>query len=124
MGPFNDLWTWDGTTWKQQHPAQMPPARQQGKLIYAEALQQSILFAGLSVDGTQLLGDTWAWNGTGWTQISAEGAPATRYESVAYDPDQQEIIVYAAPGNLKATPPVTPVSQTWVWKGTRWTLWG
>jgi hypothetical protein len=122
--PLNDLWTWNGNTWQQQHPAQMPPERVHGTLIYDEALQQAILFAGDSFYGLQPLGDTWAWNGTGWTEISAEGAPVTPIASAAYDPDQQAIVVYAAPGNLKASPPVTPVSQTWIWNGTGWTLWG
>lgn len=122
--PLNDLWTWDGSTWQQRHPAQMPPERQQGYLVYNEAVQQAILFAGLSWDGTQPLGDTWAWNGTAWTQVGSQGAPAAAVESAAYDPDQQAIVVYAEQGNSKATPPVPPVSQTWIWKENSWNLWG
>jgi hypothetical protein len=119
---LNDLWTWDGATWQQQHPAQMPTAREGAYLVYDAATQQAILFGGTSVPGLFPLSDTWAWNGTAWTQISGQGAPANPYESAAYDPDQQEIVVYAALGDPKATPPETPVSQTWIWNGNRWKL--
>ncbi len=121
-GIFNDLWTWNGITWQQQHPAQMPPERQQGNLVYDEATQQAILFAGLNWDGAQHLSDTWAWNGTTWTQVDGQNAPATTPESATYDPDQQEIVVYAATGDPKASPPVTPTSQTWIWNGSSWKL--
>lgn len=122
--PLNDLWIWNGANWQQQRPAQMPPEREGAYLVYDDATQQAILFGGTSVPGLLPLSDTWAWNGREWTQISGQGAPANGYESAAYDPDQREIVVYAAPGDPKATPPETPVSQTWTWNGSSWKRWG
>jgi hypothetical protein len=124
---FADIWTWDGTTWRQQHPALMPPARQQASLVYDDVTQQVILFGGIGLSDQQSLSDTWVWNGSGWTEAANQGAPADSFESAAYDPDQQEVVVYAVQGNTKASPPSgasSPVSQTWAWNGSMWVLLG
>ncbi len=120
-GAFTDTWVWDGTTWQQQHPALMPPARQQTQMVYDDATRQTTLFSGISATNQEPLSDTWTWNGATWTQLADQGAPEALYESAAYDSDQQAIVVYAAPGAGKTAP---SASQTWLWNGSAWTLWG
>ena len=66
---FNDTWTWNGTTWTEQHPASSPGARFDGSMAYDTATGTAVLFGGVFAPG-----DTWTWDGTTWT----EQAPATR----------------------------------------------
>lgn len=121
-----ETWTWNGATWQQQHPASTPTERQDLRLVYDNATQQTLLFGGLSVSGGPLaVSDTWTWNGTTWLRVASQGAPDDPFESAAYDDATQTIIVYAVQGviNKLATPGVAgPVSQTWVWNGTTWSL--
>jgi hypothetical protein len=36
-GDFGDTWTWDGSTWRNQHPAGSPPARSVTAMTYDSA---------------------------------------------------------------------------------------
>ena len=53
---LDDTWTWDGTTWTQQHPATSPSARTFASMAYDPATSTAVLFGG---KGT--LADTWTW---------------------------------------------------------------
>ena len=44
--PAGDTWTWDGTTWTQQHPAASPPARYGASMAYDAATRGVVLFGG------------------------------------------------------------------------------
>jgi hypothetical protein len=55
----NDTWTWNGTTWTQQHPATSPPARALTAMAYDAATSTAVLFGGLSNLGN--FADTWTW---------------------------------------------------------------
>ena len=57
-------WTWDGTTWTQQHPAASPPARAEAAMAYDAATGSAVLFGGydLTLAGrVHDLSDTWTW---------------------------------------------------------------
>ena len=56
---LGDTWTWDGTTWTQQHPAARPPGRNSASMAYDAATGTAVLFGGLGRHG--VLGDTWTW---------------------------------------------------------------
>ena len=58
-GPLADTWTWDGTTWTQQHPAIGPPARCCASMAYDTATSSAVLFGGAGPHGN--LGGTWTW---------------------------------------------------------------
>ncbi len=44
--PVGDTWTWDGTTWTQQHPATSPPVRCGTSMAYDAATGTVVLFGG------------------------------------------------------------------------------
>ena len=67
---LDQTWTWTGTTWTQQSPATHPSARYGASMAYDQATGQLILFGGAINSGKVTYGDTWAWNGTTWTQLS------------------------------------------------------
>jgi len=90
-GLLGDTWTWNGTTWSEQHPSPSPGARMEGYLQYDDALGQLVLFAG---QGNGYQDDTWTWDGSSWTHIPA-GGPAgvsDAYASMAYHAATQKMV--------------------------------
>jgi hypothetical protein len=63
---LDDTWTWNGSTWTQEHPGTTPPARWSPGLAYDAARRQVVLFGG-SESEAATLGDTWTWDGVTWT---------------------------------------------------------
>ncbi len=111
---LSDTWTWDGTTWTEQHPPSSPPARSGAGMAYNVATQQMVLFGG---GYGYPLNDTWTWNGTTWTeQYPSTSPPARSHASMAYDAATQQLVLFGGEGT--AVP--TALSDTWLWNGTTW----
>lgn len=125
QGLINETWTWDGSTWTQQHPSTAPPPRRFAAMAYDAAIGKVILFGGqVSVEGSNS-NDTWAWDGSNWTQLSPANSPPPRENhSLAYDKEHQQLVLFG--GNLyrddTGTYPYTRAfADTWVFDGTTWT---
>ncbi|MCL6105731.1 MAG: fibronectin type III domain-containing protein, partial [Actinobacteria bacterium] len=164
-GLLSDTWAWNGTNWTELYPSVSPPPRYGAVMSYApgfhegfhrnrhektnlSALDQKgdnghdiILFGGKGPNG--LLSDTWAWNGTNWTELYPSVSPPPRYGAVmSYAPGFHEgfhrnrhektnlsaldkkggsenlghdVILFGGKG------PNGLLSDTWVWNGTNWT---
>ncbi len=59
----NDTWEWDGSTWKQLHPATVPPARENGRMAFDPTRNEVVMFAGYA---GAFMSDTWIWDGSDW----------------------------------------------------------
>jgi len=75
-GLTDDTWEWDGTTWAQLSPPTSPPARMNHTM--ATVGNKVILFGGDvasgPIDGVSYpINDSWEWDGTTWTELSAWG---------------------------------------------------
>lgn len=126
---LNDTWAWSGSTWSQVADATdpgctvacvgSPPARSASMMAYDAASNQLILFGG---QGGTYLNDTWAWNGTTWTQVAdgtdpgctdtCAGSPSARTGAVmAYDPSIGKLVLFGG---------ITGTNDTWTWNGTAW----
>ena len=119
--PVNDTWTFDGTSWKQQHPATSPPARYYASIAYDEARQVVVVFGGLNCDNPECtaVNDTWTWDGTTWTEQHPALSPPARYsQAMAYDAKHQQVVLFS--GCLESCPAMAP--DTWTWDGSNWTL--
>jgi len=55
-GQANDSWLWNGSDWKQMHPATAPTARFAAGMDYSPIANGLLLFGGF---GTATVGDTW-----------------------------------------------------------------
>jgi hypothetical protein len=126
---LNDTWTWDGTTWTQQHPTVSPPARFEASMAYDATTQTVVLFggggggtppAGLAPNMAPPLNDTWVWDGTTWTQQRSTHSPAAREDaSMAYDAAMQAVVLFGGNDGISHTPDLT---DTWTWNGATWML--
>ena len=110
-----DTWTWDGTTWTELSPATSPTSRYNSSMAYDPAAGQLVLFGGFTHPGFGaggLLGDTWTWDGTTWTELSPATIPSARQEAyMAYDPATDQLLLFGGVdyyGN--------PFNDTWVYQ--------
>src|SRR5581483_4311008 len=58
-----DMWEWDGSAWTQLHQDTIPPARDNGRMVYDPSRDQIVLFGGYA---GAYFADTWAWDGKDW----------------------------------------------------------
>jgi hypothetical protein len=119
--PLGDTWAWDGTTWAQLFPSLSPSARIGASMAYDPATSQLVLFGGDDDDGGSVdyLGDTWAWNGTTWAQLSpAQSPPARVVASMAYDPAISQLVLFGGEDDDDGS--IGYLGDTWAWNGTTW----
>lgn len=114
----NAMWSWNGATWTQLHPAITPSPRMNPDMVYDAARGQLLLFGGLSDTNTPL-NDTWSWNGTTWTQLHPATAPSARSDaSIAYDATTRTVVLFGGDDN---SAPIPLLNDTWSWNGATWT---
>ncbi len=93
QGVLGETWTWDGRTWRRQHPTHVPPAREGALMAFDPAGKKIILLGGLTcpppapediigcdyVATATHLSDTWSWDGADWSEIPTAHAPDVPY---------------------------------------------
>jgi hypothetical protein len=93
---LGSTWIWDGTVWSQASPATSPRARYgiENSMVWDPALNKIVLFGGRTTDGNYQH-DTWAWDGSTWTQISSATLPAAReHDSLAFDQTLNTVVLF------------------------------
>jgi len=79
-----------------------------------------VLFGGYSGSGSPsgLLGDTWEWDGTNWTQLTPTTSPSPRMAaSMVFDPNMKKMIMF---GGHFAVHWQYDTDETWTWDGKTW----
>ncbi len=116
---LNDTWAWNGSTWTQLFPALSPPVRGYASMAYDPDMNAGagalVLFGGWN---GSFLNDTWAWNGTSWSEVATTGPPVRDEASMAWDPVMNAgaggMVLFGGAGS-------TNYNDTWSWSGTTWT---
>jgi hypothetical protein len=108
--------TADAPTWSTIAAPQSPPGLQYASAAYDADDQTVVVFGGQESDGT-LSDDTWIWNGTTWTEASAQVSGPTPRDlaALAYDASLHQLILFggeAANGSQ--------LDDTWAWNGQSW----
>lgn len=84
-GVDGETWTFDGVQWNQRSPAHSPAARFGHAMAYDFASGRTILTGGIDSTFNGFLQDTWAWDGTDWTLLSAATPAPISRPSLAFD---------------------------------------
>jgi hypothetical protein len=80
-------------------------------MAYDAAHAQVVLFGGYD---NGVLGDTWTWDGTDWTQRTPAHSPPAGYaHAMAYDAAHAQVVLFGGYGGSG--------NDTWTWDGTDWT---
>ncbi|MEO1483574.1 MAG: DUF4215 domain-containing protein [Myxococcota bacterium] len=111
----NDTWEYDGTRWVQTDDGtgSAPSIRATPALGYERSSGRVVLFGG-DVPGADVLGDTWTYDGTGWTRLNPTEAPSPRTQGT-----------FAWSGTaltfFGGTNPDGRPDDTWTFDGSEWT---
>jgi|GEM_PF-3489586 len=114
-GVLGDTWEWDGDLWTQVDDSG-PPARTSGGMTFDGT--DIILFGGelAAVGGVpSVAGDTWRWDGSGWTQIDDSGPQARGYAPLAFLPGTDDVLMFGG------TTGTAMLRDTWVLSRDGWT---
>ena len=123
---LGDAWEWDGVVWTKVAETSAPTGRSQPGVVYDPGpvgrsrlamaydpnRKATILFGGRLADG-QALGDTWAWDGTVWTQLGDDDTLARSRHAMVYDSDRGVMVVF---GGMKGP----QLKDTLEWDGSEW----
>ncbi|MEM6531131.1 MAG: kelch repeat-containing protein [Myxococcota bacterium] len=121
-----ETWSWDGERWQRLTPVSLnlPGRRVEHSLVWDSARMRSVLFGGdgrLGSSGaSDELADTWGWNGSSWIRLTptplSPGSGLTRSDAaMAYNPDNDEIVVFGGDTGSDSL----PQADTCVWTD-RW----
>jgi hypothetical protein len=96
-------------------------ARSESAMVYDSARRVVVLFGGRDSKG-DLLGDTWEWDGSTWSQRITPLAPAPRYgHAMVYDSARRVVVLFGGRG-LPFDDMGFPYKdrKTWEWDGVGW----
>jgi hypothetical protein len=83
-------------------------------MAYDAARANVVLFGGYA-GGTSLLGDTWMWDGSRWTEQHPAVSPSSRAGAqMAFDPVSRLTVLFGGGSGG------TPHDDVWTWDGTTW----
>ena len=93
---FNDMWELRGTTWTDITPAGTKPGgRGWFGMTYEDSSSRIVVYGGWSNALGVSYADTWAWNGSSWSQLVANSAPGTRDSfAMTYDGARARSVVF------------------------------
>jgi hypothetical protein len=107
----NDTWTWDGSTWRQEHPATSPPLMDEPSTVYDPGNHNVVLF------GNPFRGDaapTWTWDGSNWTPHASTTPQIRTNFGFAFGARSGVLLYGGQPGEAGG------LNDTWVWDGSTW----
>lgn len=117
---INNTTIWNGTTWIDKSPNNMPAARIGHMMAYDSEKQEVVMFGGrngghLFDSNLVTLGDTWVWNGFDWEErVSSSAILARSNSAMVYDKARQETILFGGVGDVGF------LNDTWAWNGIEW----
>jgi hypothetical protein len=81
----NETWQWDGgaNSWTRLTPANSPPARENGRLVYDPVTGRMMLFGGFA---GFFFADVWEWTGSNWEVRADVGSDRRRSSGPAPAP--------------------------------------
>jgi hypothetical protein len=113
---YGDTWAWNGSAWTELS-ATGPSGRESHAMAFDSARGQIVLFGGGNVvnNAANILGDTWEWNGSTWTQVASTGPSPREGHAMAFDSARGKTVLFGgANGN--------EYGDTWEWDGSTWAL--
>ena len=120
-GARDTLWAFDGAQSSEILSQPSPGARTQHVAAYDPARQRTILhggtrrtFYGPVFNDAEPLGDTWAFDGNGWTQLQSD-APSLIDAAATYDRRRGRVMMF---GGISTS--IFPVDTLYQWERDRW----
>jgi cysteine-rich repeat protein len=110
-----------GQTWEHDDavsswtPRAQGPARRYTAMDYDPVRGVHVVFGGIDLSDN-VLGDTWEYDGTTWSQKQPGTTPSPRYGgAMVYDPVRKAMVLFGGFDRASL------YNETWEWNGTTWT---
>lgn len=118
----DELWAWNGERWRRlEAPANTarPRGRDVPHMAYDVARSRVVVSGGRRETGsnTEILTDTWEWDGTAWHQVVGADAPAVLHATLSYSHDLRQLLLY---GGVELEPSIRASRKLYAFDGTRW----
>jgi hypothetical protein len=110
---LDDTWRFRNGRWAPL-AVKGPSPRAEAAVAYDSRRHRIVLFGGYRrEEGRNVrLGDTWEWDGTGWTNVASNGPSPRNGSAMAFDEHRGRVVLFGGPG---------PSTETWEWDGRGWT---
>jgi hypothetical protein len=113
---FTDTWEWDGANWTERAPASGPQSLRQAAMVYDVARGETVLFGGETIPPPYDTLETWAWDGSSWTERTPTTSPPPREgHAMAYDSARSLSVLFGG-----ADGPWHTMLDTGEWDGAIW----
>jgi hypothetical protein len=114
---LNDTWIFGGSTWTEMTFDSAPPPRATAGMAPLDG--KVVLFGGFvsSDAAATLLGDTWMFDGTSWTQLAESNSPSARWTPTMAALGSKVVLF----GGCSDSVCPYPLSDTWILDETGWT---
>ncbi|MCM3871958.1 MAG: kelch motif-containing protein [Pyrinomonadaceae bacterium] len=113
---LGEVWGWDGKRWELL-PGSGPAARSLSGAVFDTRRKQIISYGGVGNRGYEdLKGDTWAWDGRSWQQMTDTSVGTRDHHAMAYDAARGKTVMYGGQTSSR-----TWATDTWEWDGLKWT---
>jgi len=114
---LDDTWTFGGSSWAQQVPTTVPPARAYAAMAFAAERSRVVLHSGLDTNFA-CLADTWEWDGSDWLAAAPATPPTARYAGVLAHHAAMDTTLLLGGSNLAADLPesvlyASPITATY-----------
>jgi hypothetical protein len=117
-----EVWEWDGTSWRIQYSANValafpaPANRRHHAMAYDPGRERTVLFGG---SDTASFDDTWEFDGERWKKAcgagtTCSGPTARRMHAMAYDAVTKTVVMFGGFDDTGLS------DQLWEWNGTSW----
>ena len=91
---FGDTWTFDGSDWQQRTTVVAPAARQEARLGHDGLCGRTVLHGGADNAFANNFGDSWEWDGSGWTAIAGASPSGRHGAGVAFDAQRGQMALW------------------------------
>ena len=91
---FGDTWTFDGSDWQQRMTVVAPAARQEARLGHDGLCGRTVLHGGADNAFANNFGDSWEWDGSGWTAIAGASPSGRHGAGVAFDAQRGQMALW------------------------------
>lgn len=122
---LGDTWTWDGSTWTEQHPAASPPARAYAAMTYDPHTRDVLLVGGRSISPQR----PFTCSGSGSAAGGSIGSTGSAGSSGSGSSSDLTKVPPPIPPPRAATQPSplpcsvqapSPIDDAWFWNGSTW----
>lgn len=107
-----DTWELDGSRWLRRDMATAPSPRIEHAMAFDLARGQVVLFGGR--DGSNVLDDTWTYDGTAWTHLVIPAPPARSQHTLVHDVWRSRTVLFGG------SSPASYLDDTWEFDGRAW----